>query len=252
MSLKLTEILEPFSGEGDIVEWLKKVKLVVKLQKIGKLNCIVPLLLRGNAFSVYDQMKDEDKENEEKIEEALVNAFSIGRFTAYASFINRRFNLFEPVDVFLSDLKRLASLAKMTNDDVILNAFVCGFDANISCQLRSLQQKNKSDVNELAEQARILVTEMSSSSNSFVASGKTITNISDKSQKQSFKCFRCGRNGHVARFCRNSIQEEGTEKLNKLKCFNCQEEGHLARACPKNKCQLCNNTGHGAKMCPGN
>ena len=38
----------------------------------------------------------------------------------------------------------------MTNDDVILNAFVCGFDANISCQFRSLQQKNESDVNELA------------------------------------------------------------------------------------------------------
>ena len=60
---------------------------------------------------------------------------------------------------------------------------MCGFDAYISFQLRSLQQKNKSDVNELAEQARILLTEMSSSSNSFVASGKTITNISDKSQK---------------------------------------------------------------------
>ena len=143
MSLKLTEILEPFSGEGDIVEWLKKVKLVVKLKKKGKLNCIVPLLLRGNAFSVYDQMKDEDKENGEKIEEALVNAFSIGRFTAYASFINRRFNLFEPVNVFFSDLKRLASLAKMTNDDVILNAFVCGFDANISWQLDRCSRKMK-------------------------------------------------------------------------------------------------------------
>ena len=103
-----------------------------------------------------------------------------------------------------------------------------------------------------AEQARILVTEMSSCSNSFVASGKTITNISDKSQKQSFECLRCGRNGHVARFCRNFIQEVGAEKLNKLKCFNCQEGGHLTRACPKNKGQLCNNTCHGAKMCLGN
>ena len=45
-------------------------------------------------------MKDEDKENEEKIKEALVNAFLIGRFTAYASFIKSRFDLFEPVDVF--------------------------------------------------------------------------------------------------------------------------------------------------------
>ena len=81
---------------------VKKVKLVVKLHK---LNCIIPLLLRGNAFSVFDQMKVEDKEDEEKIEEALVNTLSIGRFTAYASFINRKFNLFEPVDVFLSDLK---------------------------------------------------------------------------------------------------------------------------------------------------
>ena len=86
----------------------------------------------------------------------------------------------------MSDLKRLASLAKMTNDDVILNAFVCGFDAYILCLLRSLQQKNEGGVNELAEQARILVTNISSFSNSFVASGKMITNISDKSPKQSY------------------------------------------------------------------
>ena len=59
--------MEPFSGEGDIGEWLKKIKLVVKLQKIGKLNCIIPLLLRDDAFSVFDQMKGEDKENEEKL-----------------------------------------------------------------------------------------------------------------------------------------------------------------------------------------
>ena len=64
MSLKLSEISEPFSGEVGIEEWLKKVKLVVRLQKIGKLNCIIPLLLRGNAFSAFDQFKAEDKEDE--------------------------------------------------------------------------------------------------------------------------------------------------------------------------------------------
>ena len=54
---------------------VKKLKLVVKLQKINKIALFRYCELRGNAFSVFDQMKAEDKEDEEKIEEALVNAF---------------------------------------------------------------------------------------------------------------------------------------------------------------------------------
>ena len=29
-----TDIIQPFSSEGDVVSWLKKVRLVVKLQQI--------------------------------------------------------------------------------------------------------------------------------------------------------------------------------------------------------------------------
>jgi len=280
MSLKLTEILEPFTGQGDVVEWLKKVKLVVKLQKIGELNCVIPLLLRGNAFSVFDQLPEASKANAEEIEEALISAFSMGRFTAYGVFISRKFISTEPVDVFLSDLRRLAGLAKIACEETILNAFVCGFDAHISCQLRIFHQKNKGSILDLAEQARVLVSEMNESSacvanpvnvigNSgqrksqcekcnkldHTASGSNESsacavkpaNIIGSSGQRTRQCEKCGKLGHTARFC-----YQNSENFARVRCYNCHEEGHIARNCKRVRCQLCGKFGHSANKCSGN
>ena len=49
-------------GTGEnVVEWLKKVELVAKLQKIEDLAKFVPLFLEHAAFSVYDQLPEVKK-----------------------------------------------------------------------------------------------------------------------------------------------------------------------------------------------
>ena len=39
------DVIPPFSGEGDAVGWIKKVKLVAKLQKVQDFASFIPLFL---------------------------------------------------------------------------------------------------------------------------------------------------------------------------------------------------------------
>ena len=48
----LEKLVKPFNGEGDVGQWLKKLKLVAKIQKLTEVECVIPLLLEGQAFMV--------------------------------------------------------------------------------------------------------------------------------------------------------------------------------------------------------
>ena len=51
-----SDSLRPFTGKGDVVMWLNKLKLVVKLQKIEDIATLIPMYLEGNALAVYLEM----------------------------------------------------------------------------------------------------------------------------------------------------------------------------------------------------
>ena len=42
-----SDIIKPFSGKSDEVSWLKKVRLVAKLQKVNNMASLLPLYLEG-------------------------------------------------------------------------------------------------------------------------------------------------------------------------------------------------------------
>ena len=65
-----------------VVEWLDKVELVCKLRDIECLKQVNPLRLTGGAFSVYQQLDDEKKEDAVSIKEALIAAFEHDSFMA--------------------------------------------------------------------------------------------------------------------------------------------------------------------------
>ena len=55
------DVIPPFSGEGDVVGWIKKVKLVAKLQKVQDLASFIPLFLYEDALALYLEMSNEDQ-----------------------------------------------------------------------------------------------------------------------------------------------------------------------------------------------
>ena len=55
------DVIQPFNGEGDVVGWIKKVKLVAKLQKVQDLASFILLFLHGDALALYLEISNEDQ-----------------------------------------------------------------------------------------------------------------------------------------------------------------------------------------------
>ena len=107
--MELRQIPE-FSGDStqNVVEWLEKAELVCKFRGVAHLESVIPLRLTGDAFAVYQQLPDADKQDVGKITKALRIAFAVNSFTAYEQFVGRRLPHGETVGVFLAELRRLA------------------------------------------------------------------------------------------------------------------------------------------------
>ena len=76
MSLRVTDVLNKYSGDGDVTVWLKQAHLAWSLLKLKDLAVVIPLFLDGPAFAVYDQLSDAGKQDANKIEVALRTAFA--------------------------------------------------------------------------------------------------------------------------------------------------------------------------------
>ena len=154
------DVIPPFSGEGDVVEWIKKVKLVVKQQKVQDLVSFIPLFLHGDALALYLEMSNEDQVRAEQIEIRLVTAFAEGPFEAYEKL--KRFKWTEElVDVYANTIKRLAGLAGHVGKGLEHKAklaFVTGFPDDISVALQQLPHIKRMDISKLLPTAWLLVS----------------------------------------------------------------------------------------------
>ena len=55
-----SDIIKPFSGEGDVVTWLKKVRRG-EIQQVDDVASPLPLYLEGDALALYMEMEEDDQ-----------------------------------------------------------------------------------------------------------------------------------------------------------------------------------------------
>ena len=217
--VKIVDILRPFDGTSDVIEWFNKVELVAKLRNVQNLESVVPLFLEGKAFSVYNELSDSRKGKIDDIKTALFQAFSLDAFQAYEQF-SRRVWLDESVDVYLSDLRRLARLANISSDVLILRAFVVGLPTVVSRELRATSKLDNLSLDDVVARARALVSELVEKPVIAVAENKSFRK--NTSSGGQVKCFKCG-GPHLIKYCPKSD--------NNFLCFKCGKEGHFAKNC---------------------
>ena len=85
-SIKLSDITyryEDQSISGEFAEWIGKLELVAKLQKIEDLKLFLPLFLNGEVFAVYKQLPDSDIADYEKLKAGLLLEFEVNCYSAY-------------------------------------------------------------------------------------------------------------------------------------------------------------------------
>ena len=111
MATKISsEMVKPFSGDGDVVAWIEKVKLVAALGDVKQLEKFIPLFLEGSALSVYLEMSEEGKKDSETIIKRLKEVYSDSCFVAHGKLMKLRWSG-EPIDAFVTEIRRLTGLA---------------------------------------------------------------------------------------------------------------------------------------------
>ena len=235
-----TDMVKPFSGDGDVVAWLQKVELVAKLTKVEDLASFIPLYLEGGALAVYMEMSSVEQGSADHIKKRLKQAFCDSVFAAYSKLLSVRWSG-EAVDVYANELRRLAGLAGFEGDaleHIVKLSFIHGFPDDIGVELQQVNEVETKQVtmSALLTRARVLASNRSlgigavavhvEQSAGTRSANQGTKGVQGQGRTFSGKCFRCG-GPHMIREC-----PERSTNERKIICYNCSEEGHIAPKCP--------------------
>ncbi|KRZ26608.1 hypothetical protein T4B_10054 [Trichinella pseudospiralis] len=166
-----------------VVEWLEKVELVCKLRDSSDVAGVIPLRLTGGAFAVYLQLNSQERSSIDKFKEALLAAFPADPFVAYDQFVSRKLGPDESPDVFLAELRRLATLFGGISEKALACAFVAGLPENILTR------------------ARVIITDERPVDAPNACLSARGSDVRGSTAPPGQRCFECGGPNHFARDC---------------------------------------------------
>ena len=220
------DIIKHFSGEGDVVTWLNKVRLVAKLQQVNDVASLLPLYLEGDALPLYREMGEEDQKQIEQIEARLKEVFPDDAFAAYRIVTMIRW-AGERVDIYANKIRQLVGLAGFKGDGLerlTKLTFVTGFPDTVSIGLQQVPNIEALTMENLISRARVL-TATEEQNQDVVAATRSTHGSARSSPSTNVTCYRCNIKGHLAKDCRKR----------EMHCYRCGEHGHWAWNCSGNE-----------------
>lgn len=215
----LLKLVKPYDGSGDISKWLDKLKMLIKLQGLD-LNTseVIPYFLEGNAYELFSQLDKNVATDSALLEKSLQDAFGLDSFEAFEILRCKRWDGTETVDVYMAEIKRLASICNLKNDDFVKHSFITGLPKETAHQLRIQLKFADVTLSELVEKTRVLLKHNKESCMAMQTDFRRL-----QVTKQTFYCNKCNKSGHTAKFCRS--------KEDYRRCFKCDKVGHVAKNC---------------------
>ena len=189
--------------------------------------------MEGDALALYLELGETEQLNVQSIEEKLKTAFADGPFEAYARLMKKRW-IGETVDVYMTELRRLAGLAGFTGDGLetcVRLSFVNGMPDDIGSILQQMPDVKTAPLGELLSKARVLVSRQPHFAAVAASSNNSVRVKHSYPDKQGGheavngfkgKCFRCG-GPHAIRYCK--------ERRAGITCFKCGKFGHVMAQC---------------------
>lgn len=184
-SVKVTDLVRMYNGDGNVVEWLNKFELVVTLRDIKEPATVVSLFLESSAFSIYNELSDSHKKGHESIKKVVIEAFSLNTFQAYEQ-LTKQIWCDESVDMYLADLRKLASVS---SDTLLIRALIVSLPSVVSRELRAVSIIDSLSLKDIVDRARSLMVELVEKPVIVVAAQHAEP---DKSKASNRRCFRCG------------------------------------------------------------
>lgn len=208
-----------------VVEWLEKAERVCRLCKIKDPAMVIPLRLTKGAYAVYQQLGEDP--TMEQITQALYGAFGTDPFVAWRQFSERRLGPGETVDVYMADLKKLATPFGGASDRILACAFLSGLPDEASRLLRASSRLTEIGLEELLARARNILKD----DRELVSAAVDTLD----SPTKGLRCYTCGGPNHFSRDCKSGTRRTpnyGARQV--IRCHQCNKPGHIARNCPGN------------------
>jgi Zinc knuckle len=223
--IKIVDVLERYDGTACVEEWLQRFDILCQIKEIKEEDqaAILGMLLRGPAMARFAALDADQRKKVDDVKDALRGTLGLTPLRAYEELVARRCGPDERPEVYLMDLRRLATLAGGVNDTLLKSVFIVGLPHEVSRLMRS---ETTADLNELIKKATALMEQRPTETVAVAWAGNSAKReahkMAPKTRSKIMACFRCG-GPHMARFC-----ESGN-----IECWRCGKRGHVAKKCPE-------------------
>lgn len=195
-------LIPEYDGSSDIVEWFTRAEVLCRHRGVD-LTDVLPARLTGGAFAVWLQMPEEARDSADAVRDALYDAFAMDRLAAYDAYASRRLQPGESADVYLADLRRLASLYGGVPERALACAFISGLPDAVRKTIRAGTRAEALDLASILARARAVLSDERVAVAAAVAREETSPRAPTgrTTRRPPRRCWTCGESGHIAATC---------------------------------------------------